>query len=54
MTLDQAKSDLLLAYQQLERAQEQMQAIQAHLRQCELRKVQADATVQALTPQGGA
>lgn len=50
MTLDQAKADLLLAYQQLEHAQAQAQAATTHLRQCELRKVQCEAVVAVLTP----
>lgn len=48
-TLEQARADLLVAYQQLEQAQAQLQAIQHHLRQCELRKVQAEAVVSLLT-----
>lgn len=49
MTLDEAKADLLSAYQQLEHAQSQSQAIAQHLRQCELRKVQAEAVVALLS-----
>lgn len=48
-TLKQAKADLLAAYQQLEQAQQQGQAIQNHVRQCELRKVQAEAIVALLS-----
>lgn len=49
ITLDQANADLLAAYQALEHAQQQMQAIQHHVRQCELRKVQAEAIVALLS-----
>ena len=52
MTLDHAKADLLTAYQQLEQAQQQMQAVQTHLRQCELRKLTCEAIVSALTKEG--
>lgn len=48
-TLNDAQTDLLTAYQALEQAQQQMQAIQNHVRQCELRKVQAEAIVSLLS-----
>ena len=49
MTIEQATADLLKAYQKLEDAQAQAQQMQAYLRQCELRKIQCEAVVAALT-----
>lgn len=45
--LDRAKVELADAYTALEQAQIQYQAIQQTLRQCELKKIAAEAKVQA-------
>lgn len=49
--LERAKADLLAAYRSLERAQEQLQAVQLYLRQCEVQKVSAQARVEMLENQ---
>lgn len=45
--LDRAKAELAQAYVELEHAQRQMQAAQGHMQQCEIKKVCAEARVEA-------
>ena len=45
--LDRAKIALSDAYAALEQTQQQAQAVQHHLRQCELQKIACEAQVQA-------
>jgi hypothetical protein len=48
-TLEEARADLLAAYQRLEDAQAQSHAIAQHLRACEMQKVKAEAIVALLS-----